>query len=63
MGALVGQCGVQRTKRALDTSWEHGLQAALEHEAQLQDEAGRTRDHAEGMAAFMDKREPRFSGE
>ena len=51
------------TKRALHAAWEHGLQAALEHEAQLQDEAGRTRDHAEGMAAFMDKREPRFSGE
>jgi 2-(1,2-epoxy-1,2-dihydrophenyl)acetyl-CoA isomerase len=51
------------TKRALDAAWDHDLEAALEYEAHLQDLAGRTRDHAEGMAAFMDKRPPRFSGE
>jgi 2-(1,2-epoxy-1,2-dihydrophenyl)acetyl-CoA isomerase len=51
------------TKRALQAAWEHDLEAALELEAELQDAAGRTKDHAEGMAAFMDKRQPRFSGE
>jgi len=51
------------TKRALNAAWDHDLEAALEYEAHLQDLAGRTRDHAEGMAAFMDKRPPRFSGE
>jgi 2-(1,2-epoxy-1,2-dihydrophenyl)acetyl-CoA isomerase len=51
------------TKRALEAAWDHDLDAALEYEAHLQDLAGRTKDHAEGMAAFMEKRQPRFSGE
>jgi len=51
------------TKRALNAAWAHDLDAALDYEAHLQDIAGRTSDHAEGMAAFMDKRPPRFSGE
>jgi 2-(1,2-epoxy-1,2-dihydrophenyl)acetyl-CoA isomerase len=50
------------TKRALATTWARDLDAALEYEAHLQDLAGRTADHAEGMAAFLDKRPPRFSG-
>jgi 2-(1,2-epoxy-1,2-dihydrophenyl)acetyl-CoA isomerase len=51
------------TKRALSATWDRGLDAALEDEADLQDEAGRTQDHAEGMAAFLEKRQPRFTGE
>ncbi len=51
------------TKRALDAAWSHDLDAALEYEAQIQDLAGRTNDHAEGMAAFLEKRAPRFSGD
>jgi len=51
------------TKRALNAAWEHDLEAALEYEAHLQDLAGRTKDHAEGMAAFLEKRQPRFTGE
>ena len=51
------------TKRALNAAWDHDLEAALEYEAHLQDLAGRTKDHAEGMAAFMEKRQPRFTGE
>jgi 2-(1,2-epoxy-1,2-dihydrophenyl)acetyl-CoA isomerase len=51
------------TKRALDGSWDRDLEAALEEEANLQDMAGRTNDHAEGLAAFMDKRPPRFTGD
>jgi 2-(1,2-epoxy-1,2-dihydrophenyl)acetyl-CoA isomerase len=51
------------TKRALDASWEGDFDRALETEAEFQDEAGRTKDHAEGMAAFLEKRPPRFSGD
>ena len=51
------------TKRALDAAWERDLDASLEYEAQLQDIAGRTKDHQEGMAAFLEKRKPQFSGE
>ena len=51
------------TKRALNATWDRDLDAALDYEADLQDMAGRSKDHAEGLAAFMDKRPPRFTGE
>jgi 2-(1,2-epoxy-1,2-dihydrophenyl)acetyl-CoA isomerase len=51
------------TKQALEAAWNGDLDAALEREADLQDVAGRTKDHQEGMAAFLEKRPPRFRGE
>ena len=50
------------TKRALNATWERDLESTLDYEAHLQDMAGRTSDHREGMAAFLEKRPPRFSG-
>ena len=51
------------TKRALNRSLEVGLEGQLEDEAALQGIAGRTTDHREGVAAFLAKRPPRFTGE
>jgi len=50
------------TKRLINQADGEGLAEALALEAGLQELAGRTDDHAEGVAAFSEKREPRFAG-
>jgi 2-(1,2-epoxy-1,2-dihydrophenyl)acetyl-CoA isomerase len=50
------------TKRLVNAAEDESLAAALDREAALQELAGRTQDHAEGVAAFGAKREPRFIG-
>jgi 2-(1,2-epoxy-1,2-dihydrophenyl)acetyl-CoA isomerase len=49
-------------KRAFEGTFDRDFEAALEYEAQLQDLAGRSEDHAEGIAAFVEKRRPEFGG-
>jgi 2-(1,2-epoxy-1,2-dihydrophenyl)acetyl-CoA isomerase len=49
-------------KRLINAAEDAGLQESLALEAGLQELAGRTHDHAEGLAAFAEKREPRFVG-
>ncbi|HET6744751.1 MAG TPA: enoyl-CoA hydratase-related protein [Candidatus Limnocylindria bacterium] len=49
-------------KRLINAAEDADLEAALGLEAALQELAGRTEDHAEGLAAFAEKREPRFLG-
>jgi len=54
--------GMALTKRLINAAEDDDLAASLEAEAALQELAGRTDDHAEGVAAFSEKREPRFRG-
>jgi len=50
------------TKRLINQADGQGFAESLSLEAALQELAGRTQDHAEGVAAFSEKREPRFAG-
>jgi len=49
-------------KQALRASPAHDLPAQLALEADLQGQAGQTADFREGVAAFLEKRAPRFQG-
>lgn len=49
-------------KRALRHSASATLEEMLEYEALLQEVAGRTEDHKEGVQAFYEKRLPKYSG-
>ncbi len=50
------------TKRAMNRALTLDLEAALNYEADVQEIAGRTNDHKEGLQAFAEKRPPRFTG-
>ncbi len=51
-----------RTKEAIYGGWERTLAAQLEVERDAQRELGGSADYAEGVAAFVAKRPPRFAG-
>lgn len=50
-------------KRALNRSFETSMQGALEFEAVAQNVSFGSADTAEAIAAFVEKREPKFQGE
>jgi 2-(1,2-epoxy-1,2-dihydrophenyl)acetyl-CoA isomerase len=54
--------GLALTKRALNQSFENGLREQLAVEEEMQRQAGRTADFAEGVRAFLEKRKPAYSG-
>ena len=50
-------------RKAYWSTWSNSYEQQLELEAQLQNQAGQTKDNAEGVAAFLEKREAIFKGE
>lgn len=54
--------GLTRTKQAIYESWSHTLEQQLTMERDFQRELGRSQDYAEGVAAFTEKRTPKFVG-
>lgn len=51
------------TKRALNKAVVVDVDSALEYEAYLQEIAGRSKDHVEGVRAFFDRRDASFTGQ
>lgn len=54
--------GLGLIKRGFNHSLGIDLDAQLDYEEELQREAGRTADYAEGVRAFLAKRKPHFEG-
>jgi len=54
--------GLARSKQAIYGSWSRPLEQQLDIERDYQRELGFTADYAEGVAAFGEKRAPRFTG-
>jgi len=48
------------TKRAFNKAVLPNLESVLDYEAHLQEIAGRSADHQEGVAAFLEKRPPKY---
>jgi 2-(1,2-epoxy-1,2-dihydrophenyl)acetyl-CoA isomerase len=60
--ATMPTAALGRIKHSLYASFEADLETALEREAEGQTFCGYTQDHKEGVTAFFEKREARFTG-
>lgn len=55
--------GYAQTKKAIQAAETNSMDAQLDLEAELMFQCGRSPDYAEGVGAFLDKRDPVFTGE
>lgn len=60
--AAMPERGIALTKRLLRQSFDNTLNQQLEAEMYAQETAGMTKDHFEGVVAFIEKRKPEFTG-
>ena len=60
--AALPTAALGKMKAAIHANFEADLEMALEREAEGQTFCGYTRDHKEGVAAFFEKREAKFTG-
>lgn len=54
--------GLSLTKQAIDQALLNSLDAQLDLEADLQKQAGQSEDYREGVQAFLEKRQPDYTG-
>ncbi len=57
-----GSIGLGLSKKAIHKALSLDFDGALEYEAEMQEIAGASKDHKEGVMAFREKRPPKFSG-
>ena len=58
-----GPKSLSLVRQAYWATWDNSYEQQLDLEARLQAAAGLTKDSAEGVAAFLEKREAKFQGE
>ena len=61
--AAAPTAAIGRIKQLLEQSATNDLAAQLELERATQIQSGQTKDFKEGVAAFLEKRPPKFAGE
>jgi 2-(1,2-epoxy-1,2-dihydrophenyl)acetyl-CoA isomerase len=60
--ALAPTRGLAAIKRMIRESWSHDLDQELDLQRDMMRELGASDDYREGVAAFMEKRKPNFTG-